>query len=120
MKKDSEEKNILKHQKRRRNKKIRLGVSSVVFIIIAIILILIYLELGKNEYNTYSEEAKVDYKVELKDNDYYPEDYEFANKFGIEIIPVLRKSVIKIEFSLTSYSVRPFVITPKPCVPTYL
>ena len=79
MKKDSEEKNILKHQKRRRNKKIRLGVSSVVFIIIAIILILIYLELGKNEYNTYSEEAKVDYKVELKDNDYYPEDYEFAN-----------------------------------------
>lgn len=79
MKKDSEEKNILKHQRKRRNKKIRLGVSSVVFIIIAIILILIYLELGKNEYNTYSEEAKVDYKVELKDNDYYPEDYEFAN-----------------------------------------
>ena len=37
MKKDSEEKNILKHQKRRRNKKIRLGVSSVLLIIIAII-----------------------------------------------------------------------------------
>ena len=70
MKKDSEEKNILKHQKRRRNKKIRLGVSSVLLIIIAIILILIYLKLGKNEYNTYSEEAKVEYKVELKDNDW--------------------------------------------------
>ena len=34
---------------------------------------------SKNEYNNYSEKAKVNYNVELKQNDFYPEDYDFEN-----------------------------------------
>lgn len=79
MNENSEEKNILKHQKKRRKKKIELAVSSIFLIIFAIILIVTYFKLGKNEYNSYSEESKVDYNVELKPNEYYPEDYDFKN-----------------------------------------
>mgnify|MGYP000068536928 CR=1 FL=1 len=41
------------HQKKRRKHKIKLGVASAVLIIIAVILILAYFKLSKNEYNTY-------------------------------------------------------------------
>lgn len=79
MRKNSEEKNILKHQRKRRNNKIKLGLSSFVLIVISIILIISYFINGKNEYNNYTESAKVNYNVELKQNDYYPEDYDFEN-----------------------------------------
>lgn len=79
MRKSSQEKEILKHQRRRRNNKIKLGLSSTLLIIIAIILIITYFNASKNEYNNYSEKAKVNYNVELKQNDFYPEDYDFEN-----------------------------------------
>ena len=79
MRKSSQEKEILKHQRRRRNNKIKLGLSSTLLIIIAIILIITYFTTSKNEYNNYSEKAKVNYNVELKQNDFYPEDYDFEN-----------------------------------------
>lgn len=79
MRKNSEEKIILKHQRKRRNNKIKLGLSSFVLIVIAIVLIISYFIKGKNEYNNYTESAKVNYNVELKQNDYYPEDYDFEN-----------------------------------------
>lgn len=79
MRKSSQEKEILKHQRRRRNNKIKLGLSSMLLIIIAIILIITYFNASKNEYNNYSEKAKVNYNVELKQNDFYPEDYDFEN-----------------------------------------
>ena len=76
---NNQEKIILRHQRKRRNNKIKLGVSSALLIIIAIVLILIYFKTSKNEYNNYSEKAKVNYNVELKENDYYPEGYDFEN-----------------------------------------
>lgn len=62
---------ILQHQKRRRRTKIILGTLGVVFLVIAIALISIYFIASKNEYNKYNEKAKVDYKVNLKENEFY-------------------------------------------------
>ena len=63
------------HQKKRRKHKIKLGVASAVLIIIAVILILAYFKLSKNEYNTYTENARVNYKVSLKENEFYRDQY---------------------------------------------
>lgn len=63
------------HQKKRRKHKIKLGVASAVLIIIAVTLILAYFKLSKNEYNTYTENAKVNYKVSLKENEFYRDQY---------------------------------------------
>lgn len=67
--------NALKHQKKRRKHKIRLAVISIVSLIIAAIMILKYFRLTKNEYNGYMEKAKVNYKVNLKENEFYQENY---------------------------------------------
>lgn len=72
---EQEQKIILQHQKRRRKHKIKLAVESIVIIIISIITIVSYFCLSKNEYNRYTEKAKVDYKVNLKENEFYEEDY---------------------------------------------
>ena len=63
------------HQKKRRKHKIKLGVASAVLIIIAVMLILAYFKLSKNEYNTYTENARVNYKVSLKENEFYRDQY---------------------------------------------
>ena len=63
------------HQEKRRKHKIKLGVASAVLIIIAVILILAYFKLSKNEYNTYTENARVNYKVSLKENEFYRDQY---------------------------------------------
>ena len=63
------------HQKKRRKHKIKLGVASAVLITIAVILILAYFKLSKNEYNTYTENARVNYKVSLKENEFYRDQY---------------------------------------------
>ena len=72
---EQEQKIILQHQKRRRKHKIKLAIESIVIIIISIIIIVTYFCLSKNEYNRYTEKAKVDYKVNLKENEFYEEDY---------------------------------------------
>ena len=72
---EQEQKIILQHQKRRRKHKIKLAVESIVIIIISIITIVSYFCLSKNEYNRYTEKAKVDYKVNLKENEFYEDDY---------------------------------------------
>ena len=72
---EQEQKIILQHQKRRRKHKIKLAIESIVIIIISIIIIVTYFYLSKNEYNRYTEKAKVDYKVNLKENEFYEEDY---------------------------------------------
>ena len=79
MKKNEQKRTILRHQKKRRNNKIKLGLSSLLLIIVAVLLIISYFTTSRNEYNNYTENAKVNYNVELKQNDYYPEDYDFEN-----------------------------------------
>ena len=79
MEKNSQEKKILRHQRKRRNNKIKLGLSSIILIVLGALIILSYFKTNTNEYNKYTENANVNYDVELKQNDYYPEDYEFEN-----------------------------------------
>lgn len=63
----------LEHQRKRRKNKIKLAVASVVLLLISAILISTYSVLSKNEYNKYVENAKVDYKVNLIENEFYTE-----------------------------------------------
>lgn len=74
MKENNNEINIIKeHQRKRRRHKVRLAVSSVIMLLIALILIGTYSVVSQNEYNKYTEQAKVDYKVNLKENEFYQE-----------------------------------------------
>ena len=66
---------ILQHKRKRKKHKIILAIESIVTIIIALIIIITYFTLTKNDYNKYSEKAKVNYKVYLKENE--------CHKFGI-------------------------------------
>jgi len=63
----------LEHQRKRRKNKIKLAVASVVLLLMSAILISTYSVLSKNEYNKYIENAKVDYKVNLIENEFYTE-----------------------------------------------
>ena len=63
------------HQKKRRKHKIKLGIAGTILIVLAAVLILTYFKLSKNEYNTYTEKAKVNYKVSLKENEFYQDKY---------------------------------------------
>ena len=65
---------ILEHQRKRRKNKIKLALASVVLLLISAILISTYSVLAKNEYNKYVENAKVDYKVNLLENEFYAEN----------------------------------------------
>ena len=64
-----------KHQRKRRIHKIKLAVSSIILMLIGSILIATNFMLNKNEYNGYKEKANVNYKVNLKENDFYSENY---------------------------------------------
>lgn len=66
---------ILQHQKMRRRHKIKLAIGSLVIILFAIILIVTYKMLNKNYYNEYKENAKVDYRIRLKENEFYTGEY---------------------------------------------
>ncbi len=66
---------INEHKKRRRAKKIKLSIASVVTLICAVILIVSYLFLSKDYYINYKENANVDYKIYLKENEFYEEEY---------------------------------------------
>ena len=76
---ENEQAKILMHQKRRRQHKIKLGVMSLLLLVLSGVLIITYFMLSKNEYNKYTEDAKVDYKVKLKANDFYEEEYLTEN-----------------------------------------
>ena len=70
---ENNEKIAKEHQKRRRKHKIKLALISVILLVLAAGLIGSYFMLSKNEYNTYTENAKVNYKVNLKENEFYQE-----------------------------------------------
>lgn len=87
---ENEKEKILMHQRKRRKHKIKLAVQSVILLIISAVLIIMYFKLSKNEYNKYTENAKVDYKVNLKENEFYEEDYLDENS---NIIASLIKNI---------------------------
>lgn len=68
-------KSIEMHKAHRRNKKIRLASISLALLLIGTIMITAFFKYSKNEYNSYTENAKANYKVKLKENDFYPEEY---------------------------------------------
>ena len=68
-------KSIKEHQRKRRNKKIRLLLLSILFITLGIVMIYIYTNISKDYYNKYIEKADLDYKVKLKENEFYNEEY---------------------------------------------
>ncbi len=65
----------IQHQRKRKKKKIKLAVTSTILIILAIVLMSTYYLLSRKEYNQYKEQAKVNYKVNLKENDFYDQNY---------------------------------------------
>lgn len=70
-----EKRSIKEHQRKRRNKKIKLLVLSILFIILGIIFIYIYTNFSQDYYNKYVEKADLDYRVKLKENEFYNEEY---------------------------------------------
>lgn len=66
---------IKSYQKKRRNKKIRLFTLSILILILGTCSIIEYYKFDKNEYNKYNENAKANYKVQLKENEFYTNEY---------------------------------------------
>ena len=73
--KEDLKKYALMHQKKRKKHKIKLATISIILLVIATIIISTYFILTKNEYNQYTEKAKVNYKVNLKENEFYQDNY---------------------------------------------
>jgi len=72
----NQESNInLYYQNKRKKYKIKLLVKSMIFIIISLILIFTYFKLNQDYYIKYSEKSEIDYKINLKENDFYKESY---------------------------------------------
>ena len=67
--------NALIHQKKRRKHKIKLAVTSIILLVVAAVIISTYLILTQNEYNKYTENSAVSYKVNLKENEFYQDNY---------------------------------------------
>lgn len=69
----------LYYQRKRRKRKINLLIKSMIFLIISIIFIFTYIKLNQDFYIKYSEKAKIDYKVNLEENEFYKETYVGQN-----------------------------------------
>lgn len=69
------ENNAIIHQRKRRKHKIKLLTISLCLMIIGTVTIYGYFKLTKNEYNNYTEKASVNYKANLKENEFYQTDY---------------------------------------------
>ena len=66
---------ILAYQRKRRNKKIRLGIISIITLMIGSILVSLYFRSHEKYYLNYTEEAFIDYRVNLKENEFYETEY---------------------------------------------
>lgn len=71
---------ILINQAKRRNTVLSYLRFIIIIFIIALSFFLIYIERNKNYYVTYSENSNIDYKVHLKDNEFFEKDYLGTNK----------------------------------------
>lgn len=88
------EKIILYHKRKRRKHKIKLGILSTVFLVIALTLIGIYIAFNKKTVINYKENSDVNYKVNLIENEFYKDSYLDE---GIDVIANIIKS-IDVEF----------------------
>ena len=92
---------ILEHQLKRRKKKIKLISISILLIIIGMSLILTFRYLSQNYYLNYTEQANIDYKVYLKNNDFYDVDYLGPN--NNVIASLIQKCFNRCEYSFPDY-----------------
>ena len=72
---ESEKKKRLEYRKKRRRRIIAQVVTALVLIMAFIPLILVSREKAKNVEISYNQQATIDYKVYLKENDFYEDDY---------------------------------------------
>lgn len=73
--KEKEHDIALYHQRKRRKHKIKLALISFFTLLIGLSFVYAYFKFSQDEYNRYTEKAKVDYIVNLKENEFYPEDH---------------------------------------------
>lgn len=79
MKKKQVDKIFEENTKRKNNIILSISMITIIFIF-AVSFIFIYIQRSKNNYITYKEESNIDYKVYLKENDFFKENYLEANK----------------------------------------
>lgn len=73
---ENEQERIIKmHKTQRRNKKIRLATIGSTLLIIGATMLNIYTQDNKNIYNNYKENANVNYRVKIKENEFYEDEY---------------------------------------------
>lgn len=93
-----EEKIALEHQRKRRKHKIKLAVPGLILLVIGVTLISAYFALNNNEYNWYKEKANVDYIVDLKENEFYQENYLDEN--STVIASLIKDIVVNFNYNL--------------------
>ena len=71
---------ILINQTKRRNTVLAFSCAIFIISIISLAFFLIYIERNKDYYVTYNEKSNIDYKVHLKENDFFDENYLGTNK----------------------------------------
>ncbi len=71
---------ILVNQTKRRNIVLAFTCAIVVVFIVSLSFFLLYFDHGKKQYVTYDETSKIDYKVFLKDNEFFDNDYLGTDK----------------------------------------
>lgn len=80
----------LYYQNKRKKHKIKLFVRSMIFIVISLILIFTYFKLNQDYYIKYNENAEINYKINLKENDFYKETYV---EEGTNVVASLIKNI---------------------------
>lgn len=96
---ENKENNIaIQHQRKRRRHKIKLAISSMTLIILGVVLITTYFKLTKNEYNYYKEKANVNYKVNLKENEFYQDNY--LDESSTVIASLIKDIVVDFKYNL--------------------
>ena len=63
------------HKHKRKMKKIRLFTVGMILVVLSSLMIYVYSYLKKDSYISYTEKANVDYKVNLKENDFYEKTF---------------------------------------------
>lgn len=71
---------ILPNQTKRRNNSLLFVCAIIVFFVLASLMFLIYFKKNQVQYVKYNETSNIDYKVSLKENDFFEKDYLGSNQ----------------------------------------
>lgn len=63
------------HKHKRKMKKIKLFTIGTILVVLSALMLYVYSYLKKDSYISYTEKANIDYKVNLKENDFYEKTY---------------------------------------------